>query len=224
MDVNEDFESGFDLTLSEVAERFDLNLVKIFDPVTQIERFVSQIQNLVGEEGRVVRFTGGHMIKIKADHYLKIHSLISDLNLEKNVIKLVLNDSIDDLMSVCGPEVRANLQNFANDLLINLEKSTHFALNEMNSIKNQIASQNLPKNLAKKSLAVDYIPKYPQWSVIFFKIWDNNLNDFDSVFDLIKKIVLDNCNSATGVEKIRYIVKVKWNDYYLNQIISDIWK
>ena len=49
-------------------------------------------------EGVVVRFSDGHMCKVKAEDYVLKHRAIHNVKSEKNVLALILNDSVDDVL------------------------------------------------------------------------------------------------------------------------------
>lgn len=68
-------------------------------PVLDGQNIIDAARDLVGEEGYVVRFDDGHMVKVKSDWYVAIHKAKEDLLYERNVVKLILDEKIDDVVS-----------------------------------------------------------------------------------------------------------------------------
>lgn len=63
-------------------------------------------------EGRVVRFHGGHMVKVKTSWYLAIHHATSNVidAEEKDILGKVLMDEVDDLYQNLPLDLRAKLE------------------------------------------------------------------------------------------------------------------
>jgi RNA ligase len=51
-------------------------------------------------EGDVIRFDDGHMLKIKSDWYVRIHRTIDRIKFDRNIVDLLVNESIDDAISI----------------------------------------------------------------------------------------------------------------------------
>lgn len=208
-------------TLRTIASQFNIPLVKACQSIQDINTFIQTIQNLEGEEGRVVRFSDGHSFKIKAAEYVRLHRMLGILSNEKEFIKLILDDKIDDVLAILPPTVRDEASTFSFTLLKSLEKTAHHILDFMLNIKNEIDARNLDKVQAKKALAVEYVPHHKAYSSLMFKIWDNNLFDYDSVFDLVKNTVYQNMNNNANLEKSRFLFGINWADFYVKKIELD---
>lgn len=70
---------------------------------------------LVGEEGFVVRFIGGQMYKAKSDWYLAIHKAKDDILYERNVVKLIIEEKIDDVLPHLLDADKANLERYRDE-------------------------------------------------------------------------------------------------------------
>ena len=89
--------------------------------VQDINLFVNQVREWESEEGVVVRFDNGHMVKIKCDDYVLRHKSKDSISQEKNVLQCVLDDAVDDLVPLLAPEDAERLQRFQNAFWAGLE-------------------------------------------------------------------------------------------------------
>lgn len=61
-------------------------------------------------EGDIIRFADGHMVKVKNDWYVQIHKTKDIVRVDRNIVELVLNETIDDTRAMLDPSdlVRVN--------------------------------------------------------------------------------------------------------------------
>ena len=90
-EVMKNYASAWVIPVVDVINSLDVN---------DVESIVSQIRVWMGSEGAIVRFNSGHMLKSKADDYVLKHKAKDQISLEKNVIKVILNDSVDDMIPI----------------------------------------------------------------------------------------------------------------------------
>ncbi len=97
----------------ETGKNYDIPVVKaIAGDETDIEKVVDHIRKWDDGEGVVIRFNDGHMVKIKADEYILRHRSKEQINSEKNIIQVILNDSVDDMIPLLTPEDAQRLKDF----------------------------------------------------------------------------------------------------------------
>jgi len=65
-----------------------------------VKSIVLAIRGWLEYEGVIIRFNSGHMLKSKCDDYVLKHKGKDQISLEKNVVKLILNDSVDDMIPI----------------------------------------------------------------------------------------------------------------------------
>ena len=65
---------------------------------------IRNTRTLIGEEGYVVRFKTGHMLKIKADEYVRVHKIKDLIRTDRNILDLMLNEQLDDALGVLDEE------------------------------------------------------------------------------------------------------------------------
>lgn len=111
-----DMRSGNYIPYSQMVEtgkNYAIPVVKaIAGDETDIEKVVDHIRKWDDGEGVVIRFDNGHMVKIKADEYILRHRSKEQINSEKNIIQVILNDSVDDMIPLLTSEDAQRLKDF----------------------------------------------------------------------------------------------------------------
>ncbi len=111
-----DMRSGNYIPYSQMVEtgkNYAIPVVKaIAGDETDIEKIVDHIRKWDDGEGVVIRFDDGHMVKIKADEYILRHRSKEQINSEKNIIQVILNDSVDDMIPLLTSEDAQRLKDF----------------------------------------------------------------------------------------------------------------
>jgi len=54
-------------------------------------------------EGDIIRFADGHMVKVKNDWYVQIHKTKDIVRVDRNIVELVLGETIDDTRAMLDP-------------------------------------------------------------------------------------------------------------------------
>lgn len=80
-----------------------------------IELFVSRVKEWTGQEGIVLRFDTGHMVKCKSEDYVLRHKTKDQINQEKNVIGVILEDLVDDMIPLLLETDANRLKKFQED-------------------------------------------------------------------------------------------------------------
>jgi RNA ligase len=138
----------------DLAEHWNIPVVQAVDglAVQNIELFVKQIREWEnGEEGVVVRFDSGHMVKVKSDDYVLRHKTKDAINQEKNVLQTILNDSVDDLVPLLTPEDADRLKRFQN--------AFHASLDEVALEMAELFVKGNKMYPEKKDFAVEFVQK-----------------------------------------------------------------
>jgi RNA ligase len=138
----------------DLAKHWNIPVVKAVDglAVQNIELFVKQIREWEnGEEGVVVRFDSGHMVKVKSADYVLRHKTKDAINQEKNVLQCLLNDSVDDLVSLLAPDDADRLKRFQN--------AFHASLDEVALEMAELFVKGNKMYPEKKDFAVEFVQK-----------------------------------------------------------------
>jgi T4 RnlA family RNA ligase len=189
-----------------MASVYRIPCVKAYDMnIENPNDFLKIISELDDSEGVVVRFESGHMCKIKASWYMKLHNSIDIVKFEKNIIDIIVNDMLDDLVPILINGTKEPIEKFAEDFQNNILKSA----NRLQTMVDENKSVH-----DKKSFAIEVAPKLDKIDVrLIFRIW-NGENPVDAVKNLLKQ----NCGSSTAIDSVRkYFGNICWMDYYNTQ-------
>jgi RNA ligase len=150
-----DMRSGNYIPYSQMVEtgkNYDIPVVKaIAGDETDIEKIVDHIRKWDDGEGVVIRFDNGHMVKIKADEYILRHRSKEQINSEKNIIQVILNDSVDDMIPLLTSEDAQRLKDF--------QQKFWCAVDEVSSDLTKIFKGGDMMYPDKKEFAVEFVNK-----------------------------------------------------------------
>jgi len=103
----------------ELAQLFEIPVVKSLqsqeDTTVVDDELIENIRQWDDGEGVVIRFDNGHMIKVKADEYILRHRSKEQINSEKNIIQVILNDAVDDMIPLLTEDDATRLRKFQSE-------------------------------------------------------------------------------------------------------------
>ena len=189
--------------LQTLAHDFKLPLVKAVDglAVQNIELFVKQVREWDDGEGVVIRFDDGHMVKIKADDYVLRHKSKEQINQEKNVLQVILDDSVDDLVPLLTQDDADRLKEFQNAFWASI---TDLCI-DMDHLFN-MGNKKYPD---KKDFAVEYVQKetLPIYAPIMYGM-KNGKGSKQIIIDMIRKTL----STQTKIDQNRWLFgALEWN-------------
>ena len=83
--------------LSDFESPFEV--VKIYGSVDiSLEKYIALARQKEGREGDIIRFSDGHMLKIKNDWYVRIHKTKDLIRAERNIAEIIINEKLDDIL------------------------------------------------------------------------------------------------------------------------------
>lgn len=196
------------------AQKYGVDFVRALPgSISSMETFLEETRGLRGQEGWVIRFDNGHMLKVKAQEYVLMHKTKDNLNLEKNVILVVAGDKIDDMKPLLDDADRHQLDSFYHDFNVNLTKNAERLY--------RIARTGYDNTKGvKKRYAQDVVqvhqPRMEQG--ILFTIYDLIDRDGDTtvekVAEILRDIVAKNTGTRTKVDFVRHLFGgINWYDY-----------
>lgn len=71
-------------------------LVRTDSNVHDFDAYLAFKRGETNREGDIIRFADGHMVKVKNDWYVQIHKTKDIVRVDRNIVELVLNETIDD--------------------------------------------------------------------------------------------------------------------------------
>jgi RNA ligase len=139
--------------MEQYATAWNIPVVKVVDglSVQNIELFVKQVREWEDNEGIVLRFDTGHMIKVKADDYILRHRSKESINQEKNVILTIINDQVDDVIPLLTIEDADNLKKF--------QENFWYGMNETICMLEKIYAEGNIMYANQKDFAVEFVNK-----------------------------------------------------------------
>jgi RNA ligase len=126
---------------------------------------VAETRGLEGQEGWIIRFDDGHMVKLKADWYVTRHRALDGLSREKVVIAALLAGAADDVKPLLAPEPRARFEAFEKRFWSAIER-------QMDSLSSQYSAIRAQYGDDKKSFALGLGQDLdPQIRGLMFSAW-----------------------------------------------------
>jgi RNA ligase len=185
----------------DYATAWNIPVVKAVDglAVQNIELFVKQVREWEDDEGVVVRFDNGGMVKIKADDYVLRHRSKEAINQEKNVLQTLLDDAVDDLVPLLAPDDADRLQRFQGAFWAGLED----VCTDIHDLYKQI-----DKGQDQKEYATMAVPSVlPQYQPFMYK-----LRKGVPVKDLVIEQIHKSLGSQQKIETSRWLWgNLDWN-------------
>lgn len=78
-------------------------LVRTDSNVHDFDAYLAFKRGETNREGDIIRFSDGHMVKVKNDWYVQIHKTKDIVRVDRNIVELVLNETIDDTRAMLDP-------------------------------------------------------------------------------------------------------------------------
>lgn len=174
-----------------------------------IAKDIEGVAALEEDEGIIAVFTDGSCLKVKSDWYVRLHRTKDALYREKNVLKLIAEDQIDDLYPILDEATRKQVQayhTFVTDCVLEGCSQIQTILNERNNY-----------GLSRKEVALKHLPNLAMaLRPVLWNVYD--IADIDSI-DLPKEVMkhLSNlANSNTKVEAVRDLLSGKKYSDFVN--------
>lgn len=199
--------------LFALAEPYGIPVVDNYGQVTNLKDFIHETRNLVGAEGYVVRFNDGHMIKVKGDWYVNLHRTIDLLRQEKDVIKLVLSNQIDDAKGCLPERYSIALDAYTCDL--------YSAMNAVATHVYEIAGSVRGKYASRREMA-EYVNKtHSALAPFIFWAYDRYSDGVPRILEDMVKTILKKTGSGPNLNQVRHLFDgVVWSRYISEDIVN----
>ncbi len=86
-------------------------LVRTDSDVHDFDAYLAFKRGETNREGDIIRFADGHMVKVKNDWYVQIHKTKDIVRVDRNIVELVLNETIDDTRAMLDPSDLVRVDN-----------------------------------------------------------------------------------------------------------------
>lgn len=190
------------VSLEKTADIWGVPLVSTVDISNMsTDKLISFVRSMTEAEGIVIQFDDGHMVKVKADHYVALHRAKSLLENERDVIGLVLDEKTDDLMPLLPEADQKRLRQFENDLWYDMLR--------FNSSVNAMLRTIEYNGVSRKDFALESESMEPMLRAAVFKHFDTQVCGMKYVVDLVQK----NLGSKSAFDKLNGIFKTaSWKE------------
>jgi RNA ligase len=189
---------GFLVQFGTSEDNFSLiDVVRtVFTSREKIAEFAKVVNDLRGEEGVVVKFVDGRFVKIKASDYVLKHRALDGLRFEKDVLKLVLENKLDDVLPLVAPDMKKRLETYRESVL---DSIAHYD----KMVNDTFDLYSFEANGDRKRFA-ELAKQQPFANLLFAKFSDKD----GTVTTHVRK----HCSSQTDVDSVRDYISTSWND------------
>ena len=184
---------SLDLVMN-TADLYFIPTVRQFEPQSDMKSFIEYVRLLEDREGFVVRFSDGHMLKLKCDWYVQIHKAKEKILQDRNIVELILDDKLDDVKAHLPQEDRLHLTHFEIQFNLAVADVVFMLDNDLRYLREE--------NIDRKTFALERAERYDQYMrALIFKNFDE-LNH-DKYWDDVRNTIRNNLTKTVKYEAIR---------------------
>lgn len=205
---------------TDVAEQYGIKVVSSIDTshVKDVKDLVAALAEVEDQEGVVIRFDDGHMLKIKTPWYVSLHRSKDAIRLERNLVELILFDQLDDVLPLLPPDDRDRVTDYVAQFHKEVGAYAGTLRTALNIWKHETGGDR--KTFALQSKQLD-----PLARAYLFRLWDHadiGADRIDALLreSMMKVFVYDNhtnrrhSSQATFNAKVKPIIaEARWNDW-----------
>jgi RNA ligase len=176
--------------------------------VENVETFMADARALTGEEGYVIRFHDGHMVKVKGEEYCQIHGTKELLQHEKDVVSLIAYDRLDDAKAFMTDDDRERVDAFHTAYETGVEATSA----ELASIVADVlkTAGDDPKAFAQALMSTKYPAEYQS---MLFRV-KAGADASGEIRKVIAKFAHPTAGTQSRIDAIRHLFGgLRWVDY-----------
>lgn len=198
--------------LVATAAEFGIEVAKASEVLTAFDHnALDSIRNVEGEEGQVFTFAegplAGHKVKVKGAWYSNLHKTLDHLRFEKDVIRLILDEKLDDAKPFLPEDLMKSADDFAREIYTGLRKLASDIFWEA-----QADFDNF--NGSKKKFADRVIRERKDMSKFLFYAWDHLEAGEEGLYQWLLKFVYERLSTQGRVDEMRHLWGGKcWYSY-----------
>jgi len=193
--------------IASIAEQFGVPVVKQYEGTAKnIQQLVEHTRGLKGQEGFVVRFKSGHMVKIKSEWYVNLHKTKDLIRYERNLVRLIFDNQIDDLKQFLDASDFSRVEKYCELFEYDIKQFIDAAVKHLDRVRES--------GIDRKTYALTTaLVVHPIIKTMVFKLWDRQVMVAD-----VEQILVDQIRAhlSTNVkfEELRnmHVIKTaQWN-------------
>ena len=163
---------------------------------TDLPHAVSVIRSLEGEEGVVIRWDDGHMVKLKSDWYVSLHRAKAAITQERATIQLILNEKTDDLIPILPENDVKRLHMFADAIWFDIG----VFVREVMDTRERLRFLDVPRSHAKDMMVSWQVPANQHGAI--YAIWDMSPAEVRAfLIDWAKRFLIRYTSSNTSMRE-----------------------
>ena len=194
------------MQLIDKIQEFDIPVVNSHVSVSDPVAFVAIVRDMSGVEGFIIAWDDGYRVKLKTEEYVRIHKTKDNLNLEKNLIKLIVTDKLDDSKAFMLDDDRHRVEQFENDFWEGIAKSVDSYDRYYNTV---VAS-----GLDRKRYATEWMPAIKKNDPVAPMIVFGKFDGKDTRAMLVAHI-RKHTGTQTTIDSVRHLWKdIKWTYHF----------
>lgn len=188
-----------------LGSRYDVEVVQQYGDMP-FEELHQHIKGLEGIEGVIIRDGYGHMRKLKTDHYLTIHRTKDQINLEKNILRMVVTETVDDLMPLLIPEDAERVVKYRDAVYQNVLSYRDEIVSKTRQTMNVHRDRG---SFARAIAKVDPQMKAQMFNAYKAIDWGIDVDEYlwKCLMELLERATF----SQPRVDEVRNIIGAKWN-------------
>lgn len=176
--------------LGEIKQEYGIPVVNV-SKYNDLEELINVKNSSTKDiEGYVVTFSSGQMVKIKTNTYIEKHGIISDIR-ENEIIRLIIDDKIDDVVSLLT--INSEKRRYVESLITLI--CTHYldVLEEILTISRMMVGKT------RKEMV--FLIRDSKWFHIVMKTHGMELSDLDyNVDEFVKTFIKKSTNKLSDAK------------------------
>lgn len=201
--------------LKTIGAEFGIPVVDSYRVTDQkIEDIIEEIREASGIEGVIIRFEDGSMFKVKSEEYVRYHNAVSRVKQEKDVVKIILNDELDDVLPIVSEIDAKALRSFADEVISGINDSTKNCV----EIGKKFYSES-QKEFALAVIEADPSKKFCKFVLANRILFDgsHDVEAFDTINSLIRKAIMFAASSGPKLNDARYLFNAQFNNMVIEE-------
>jgi RNA ligase len=180
--------------MKSTAELYDIPVVKAYSGSPKdVRSFCEYVKDLENVEGFVIR-DRGHMVKTKCDWYVNIHRAKDELSNERKAVRLILDNSLDDLKPHLPPEdlrrVEEYERSFKGMIVRTAGAIKHLRMMFKTSTRKEFALSEAASTMS------------PIYRAGVFTIWDS-VDENDEAMEYVLEQLSKSCSNTKRFEDVK---------------------
>jgi RNA ligase len=167
---------------TNLITKYDIPVARRFDNMT-LDHLINQSKTLEGVEGWILVYSD-QLVKLKTSWYFERHRLISGSGIRENdIIRLVLEEKIDDLMNNI-PNDQTAIRDYVTSLWQGFVNYFNTTVDELHKLLNDLRNSTN----SRKEFAEIVMKDYKEYSPVLFGAYENG--DEQIVANCLKNMIL----------------------------------